>query len=153
MTEGFYYAVIGAAIAMCAGIGSIIGVSRAGQASAALLSKDPSKFGSCLILQLLPATQAIYGFVVAIVLLSGIGIFGAPVALTAEEGIAKLVVCIPVGVVGLLSAIGQGNVAVSSINLTGKQEGQTGKAIMMTALVEFFAILAFIISILGAANG
>ena len=43
MTIGIFYALAGAAIAMSAGIGSAIGVSRAGQASAALLSKDPKK--------------------------------------------------------------------------------------------------------------
>ena len=59
MTLGFFFACLGAAVAMCAGIGSVLGVSRAGQASAALLSKDPSKFGTVLVLQLLPATQAI----------------------------------------------------------------------------------------------
>lgn len=151
MTMGFFYACLGAAVAMSAGIGSVIGVSRASQASAALLSKDPSKFGTVLVLQLLPATQAIYGFVVAIVLLANIG--GLPgadaFALAAEDGLKYLAMCVPVGVVGLISAIGQGNVAVSCINLVGKQDGQVGKAIMMTALVEFFSILAFLISILG----
>lgn len=149
MTMGFFYACLGAALAMCAGIGSIIGVSRAGQASAALLSKDPSKFGTVLVLQLLPATQAIYGFVVAIVLLANIGALGAPIALADADGLMYLAMCAPIGIVGLISAIGQGNVAVSCINLVGKQDGQVGKSIMMTALVEFFAILAFLISILG----
>ncbi len=151
MTLGFFFACLGAAVAMCAGIGSVIGVSRAGQASAALLSKDPSKFGTVLVLQLLPATQAIYGFVVAIVLLATIGALGTPVALGLEDGLTYFAMCAPIGIVGLISAIGQGNVAVSCINLVGKQEGQVGKSIMMTALVEFFAILAFLISILGVA--
>lgn len=150
MTMGFFYACVGAAVAMCAGIGSVIGVSRAGQASAALLSKDPSKFGTVLVLQLLPATQAIYGFVVAIVLLANIGALGAaPLPLADADGLMYLAMCLPIGVVGLISAIGQGNVAVSCINLVGKQDGQVGKSIMMTALVEFFSILAFLISILG----
>ena len=49
MTMGMFWALLGAAVAVVfSGIGSAIGVGRAGQASAGLLSKDPAKFGSVL---------------------------------------------------------------------------------------------------------
>lgn len=149
MTYGVLYALLGAAVAMCAGIGSAIGVSRAGQASAALLTKDPNKFGTVLVLQLLPASQAIYGFVCAVFAFIASGLLGGDVSvLTAEKGFAIFAACIPVGLVGAISAVMQGNVAISCINLTGKQEGQMGKSITMTVLVEIFAILSFIVSLL-----
>lgn len=145
---GIVYAVIGAVIAMCAGIGSAIGVSRAGQASAALLTKQPEKFTSVLVLQLLPATQAIYGFVVAFFVFIFSGIMGGE-PVSAETGLSMMLICIPIGVIGAISAICQGNVAISGIALVGKQEGQFGKSMTMTVLVEIFAIFAFVISLLG----
>lgn len=148
MEMGFIYAVIGAAIAMCAGIGSAIGVSRAGQASSALLSKQPEKFGNVLVLQLLPASQAIYGFVVAFFAFINSGLISGEMVSNAT-GLSIMLACIPVGIVGAISAICQGNVAVSCISLVGKQEGQVGKSITMTVLVEIFAILSFVISLLG----
>lgn len=145
---GIVYAIIGASIAMCAGIGSAIGVSRAGQTSAALLSKKPEMFGQVLVLQLLPASQAIYGFVVAFFAFINSGLIGGG-AITDEVGMAMMFICFPVGIVGAISAICQGNVAVGGINLVGKQDGQMGKSITMTVLVEIFAIFSFVISLLG----
>ena len=51
---GIIFAAAGAAMAAAmAGIGSAIGVGQAGQASAGVVSEDPDRFGSCLLLQLL----------------------------------------------------------------------------------------------------
>lgn len=59
---GIVFALIGAALAtFLAGTGSAIGVGKAGVAAAGVLTEDPSKYGKVLILQLLPATQGIYG--------------------------------------------------------------------------------------------
>ena len=69
--DGNTLALLGAAIASLAGIGSAIGVSVAGQAAAGVITEDPKKFGKTLVLQLLPGTQGIYGFVVALILLFG----------------------------------------------------------------------------------
>ena len=66
---GLALALFGAACAVVlAGIGSAKGVGIAGQASAGLLSEDPSMFGKVLILQLLPGTQGLYGFLIIILL-------------------------------------------------------------------------------------
>ena len=74
---------------------------------------------------------------------------GAPVTLTYDQGLAIMMFCLPVALVGLVSAIYQGQVAIGGINLIGKQEGQMGHAMIMTVLVEIFAILSFAISFLG----
>lgn len=150
MTMGMFWALFGAAVAVVfSGIGSAIGVGRAGQASAGLLSKDPSKFGSVLLLQLLPATQGLYGFVIGFMVFIQTGVLGTTAALTVAEGLSYFALCLPIAFVGLGSAIMQGAVAVGGINLVGKQDKQMGKAMTMAVLVEIFAIFAFIISFIG----
>ncbi len=150
MNWGNFYAILGAALAVIvSGIGSAIGVGRAGQASAALLGKQPDKFGNTMILQVMPSTQGLYGFVVAFMMLIKLNAFGEMVALTEAQGWILFAYCMPIAIVGLISAIMQGNVAIGCINLIGKQEKQLGHAIPMLVLVEIFAIFAFIVSILG----
>lgn len=148
-TYGTFWAILGAAIAVIfSGIGSAIGVGRAGQASAGLLSKDPSKFGNVLILQLLPATQGLYGFVVGFIVFL-FGVMNADVGMATGMGLTVFALCLPIAFVGLVSAIMQGNVAVGGINLIGKQGKELGHAMTMAVLVEIFAIFAFIISFIG----
>ena len=56
-------------LALCAllcGVGSGLGLRATGNASAGVLAEDPSKFSKIIVLSLLPATQGIYGFVIAI---------------------------------------------------------------------------------------
>ena len=72
---GFMLVILGAAIAAAlAGAGSAVGTGIAGQAAAGVVSEDPEKFGSLLVLQALPGTQGIYGLVglFMIVILRGI---------------------------------------------------------------------------------
>ncbi len=151
MTMGNFYAILGAAIAVIlSGVGSAIGVSRAGQASSALLTKQPEKFGKVLILQLLPSTQGLYGFVVGFMVLIQLNALGVSMtAISDSTGWLMFAYCMPIALVGLGSALMQSNVAISAINLLGKQEKMFGRTIIMVALVEIFAIFAFIISFLG----
>ena len=46
----------------------LLGVGKTGQAAAALLKEQPEKFAQALILQLLPGTQGLYGFVIGILI-------------------------------------------------------------------------------------
>ncbi len=151
MTEGIVYALIGAAIAVgLAGVGSSIGVGRAGQAATGLLSKDPRNAVKIIILQVLPTTQCIYGFVVAFLIFTQVGIFGGEVAqVSLETGRAIMFLSLPVGLVGLVSGIMQGNTAVAGINLYGKQPKMYVTCIMIIAMVEVFALFGFLISLLG----
>ena len=151
MGMGHFYALIGVALAiLLSGVGSAISVGRAGQAASALMSKDPSKFGNAMVLQLLPSSQGLYGFVVAFIMLVKLNILGGPVNdVTVQQGIALLCLCLPIAVVGFVSAIAQGAVVVSGINLLGKQEKQVGHAILFAVMVEIFAIFALIVSLLG----
>lgn len=150
MTLGTSLAVLGAALAaLLAGCGSAIGVGLVGQSAAGVLANDPSKFGKLLILQLLPGTQGLYGLLVAVLCLSQIGILGGgALELTTAQGIAYLAACSPIAIAGLISAMQQAKAAVAGVNLVAKNPDQNGKAITMAALVETYAVLALLISIL-----
>ena len=66
---GAFFAAFGVAIAVAlSGMGSALWVGKTGQAAAALLKEQPEKFAQALILQLLPGTQGLYGFVIGILI-------------------------------------------------------------------------------------
>ncbi len=147
---GLALALFGAAFAVIfAGIGSAKGVGLVGQASAGALSEDSSLFGKVLILQLLPGTQGLYGFIIAIFVLIRTNVLsGTPVELTWQQGLLYLASCLPIAFGGLLSGIHQGKVAAAGVSLVAKKPDQSGRAITMASLVEFYAILPFLISFL-----
>lgn len=150
MSLGIVFALLGAALAaLMAGIGSAIGVGMAGEAAAGVVTEEPEKFGKVLILQLLPGTQGIYGLLIAFITLSQVGLLGGEMAdISVEKGLMYLAACLPMAFVGLWSAIRQARTAVAGIGVIAKRPDQLGKAIIFAAMVETYAILALLISIL-----
>ncbi len=150
MTFGTVIAIVGAAIAATlAGIGSAMGVRLGGQAAAGVVSENPDLFGKLLVLQALPGTQGIYGFLTAVIIIVRMGLLGgSAIALTTGQGWALFGAAMPIGIVGLFSAIYQGQTAASAIHMTAKQPDASAKGITMCALVETYAILALLVSIL-----
>lgn len=149
-STGIVIAVIGAALcAILAGCGSAIGVMAAAKAAGGVASEDPDLFGKLLVLEALPGTQGIYGFLTAILIMVRIGLLGGgALDLTVAQGWQFFFAAFPMAVVGLVSGICQGKAAVAAIHMTGKQPDASGKGITMTALVETYAILALLASIL-----
>lgn len=149
-TLGTALALLGAALAAgLAGIGSAIGVGIAGEASAGVVSEDPEKFGSCLVLQALPGTQGIYGLLIAFIIVLNVGLLGgAPKELSVYQGLSLLAASLPVALGGLFSAIAQGKTAAAGIGLVAKRPEESGKAITMAVMVETYAVLALLISFL-----
>ncbi len=147
---GMVLALTGAALAsILAGIGSAIGVGKAGQAAAGVVTEDPAKFSKVLIMQLLPGTQGIYGLLIAFITLSQIGILGGSAeSLSLAKGLLYLAACLPIAIVGLLSAISQGKAAVAGIMMIAKKPDQMSKGMIFAAMVETYAILALLVSIL-----
>ena len=143
-------ALLGAALAAAlSGMGSAKGVGLVGEASAGLLSEDPSKFGKALILQALPGTQGIYGLITAFLIIFKMGILsGAPVTLTVAQGAYFLMAALPIAIVGFYSGVKQGKVAAAGISLIAKRPKEVGKAITSAALVETYAIFAVLVSLL-----
>ena len=146
---GIVLALLGAVLAaLFAGIGSAIGVGIAGQAAAGVVTEDPNKFSKVLVLQLLPGTQGIYGLLSGFITLTQIGIMGGSSDISLAKGFLYLAACLPMAFVGLWSAVKQGQAAVASIGLVAKKPDQFGKAMIFPAMVETYAILALLISIL-----
>lgn len=146
---GIVLALTGAALAaLFAGIGSAIGVGIAGEAAAGVVTEDPNKFSKVLVLQLLPGTQGIYGLLIGFITLTQIGIMGGSADISVVKGFLYLAACLPMAFVGLMSAIKQGKASVASIGLVAKRPEQFGKAMIFPAMVETYAILALLISIL-----
>ena len=147
---GIVYALLGAAVAvLLAGAGSAIGVGIAGQAASGVVTEDPSKFAKVLIMQLLPGTQGIYGLLVGFITLSKIGLLGGGAAdISVATGLLILAACLPVGIVGLVSGKYQGKTSAAAIGIIAKKPDQFGKAMLCPAMVETYAILALLISIL-----
>ena len=146
-------ALLGAALAAAlACVGSAKGTGIAGEAGAGLVAEDPGKSGKALILQVIPGTQGLYGFVILFVAFSKVsGVIGA---LTVQQGLQILSACLPIGIGGLLSAIAQGKVAAASINILAKKPDDWTKGMIMCVIVEFYAILCLLASflMLGAIN-
>ena len=153
MSLGMVFALIGAVLSTAlAGIGSAWGVGVAGQAAAGVVSEDPDQFAKVLILQLLPGTQGIYGLLVTFITLSQIGVLGGTAVTDTHTGLMYLLACLPIALVGLVSAYHQGRTSVASIGIVAKKPDQFGKAMLFPAMVETYAILALLVSILTITN-
>lgn len=142
------YAIAMAGIAICVilcGIGSAIGLYKTGSAAAGILGEDPKKFGKVLVLVLLPATQGIYGFIVAII---ANGKLPAPETMNLAQGWSVFGTVMPMALSGLVSGFFQGKAAANCIYAVGKQESLGGKLIIYPAMIEFYAILGMLISIM-----
>ena len=144
LANGQFLAILGASIAIIfAGMGSAKGTSIAGQAAAGAVSEDSSKFGKLLVLQLLPGTQGLYGFVVGLMIM-----FGLSTDTSVTQGLYLLFASLPVGIAGLFSGIAQGKAAASSVAILAKKPEHNTKGIVLTAMVETYALLGFVTSLL-----
>ena len=150
ISTGLVIAVAGAVLAaLIAGMGSAKAVGMVGEAAAGVVAEDPAKFSKVLVLQLLPGTQGLYGLLTAVLALSQLGVLGGgALELTVAQGIAYFAACLPIMIVGYFSAIAQARAAVAGVGIVAKNPSQNGKAITMAAMVETYAILALLVSIL-----
>ena len=87
---GAFFGFLGAALAAgLACVGSAKGTGIAGEAGAGLLAEDPSQFSKCMILQVIPGTQGLYGLVIGFLALMKMGLFDGTVAeLSIANGLA-----------------------------------------------------------------
>ncbi len=151
--SGNFLAYLGVAISvLLSGTGSAKGMSIVGQAATGLLAEDPDAFGRTIVLQALPGTQGIYGFLIGFIVMLNSGMMGGSVNLSPEIGGYILAAGLTIGVVGLTSGIAQGKAAAAGVNIIAKHPDQLSKAIVISAMVETYAILAFLISMLLVIN-
>lgn len=146
---GLYLAFLGSALAAgLAGCGSAIGVGIVGQAASGVVTEDPGKFGRTLLLQALPGTQGIYGLLIAFLIWQKVGVFGTLAQVTMQQGLMLLMAGVPVGIVGLISAIYQGKAAAAGCNIIAKRPEELAKGMVFAAMVETYAVLALLASFL-----
>jgi V/A-type H+-transporting ATPase subunit K len=150
MELGIAFAVFGAALAVgMAGAGSALGMGAAGQAASGVVSEDPDKFGKALLLEALPGTQGIYGFLAAIMILQKIGLLGGEIVqISNGVGWQLFFAALPIAITGLVSGIHQGRVSAAGMGVVAKKPGESGKAIILSAMVETYAVLGLLITIL-----
>ena len=141
---GLIFGVLGAAVAVfLSGMGSAKGVGIAGEAAAGVIVEEPEKFVQALILQLLPGTQGLYGFVIGLFIM-----FRLSLNMPLAEGLYLFMAALPIGVVGYFSAVAQGKVSIAGQNILAKNSNEVTKGIILAVMVETYAILAFAISFL-----
>ena len=141
---GFVFAAIGVALAVgLSGIGSAKGVGLVGESAASLMTEQPEKFGKALVLQLLPGTQGLYGFVIGLLVFLKI----TP-DMSFQNGLYLLFACLPIAIAGLFSGIAQGKTAAAGVQILAKKPEQTTKGIIFAAMVETYALLGFVSSLL-----
>ena len=150
---GLALALLGAGLAVgLSCVGSAKGTGIAGEAGTGLLCEDPSKSGKVMVLQLLPGTQGLYGMVVwffALIRMNFMGNAAAVAsAMTVQTGLQFFAACMPMAIGGLLSAIAQGRVAAGSINILAKKPDDWSKGLILCGIVEFYAILSLLASML-----
>ena len=114
---------------------------------AGVVTEEPSLFSKVLVLQLLPGTQGIYGLLIGFVTLTQI-VSWRKFRYLRDKGLLYLVACLPMAIVGYKSAMRQARASIASIALVAKRPDQFGKAMIFPAMVETYAILALLISIL-----
>lgn len=141
---GVILGALGMAVAVIfSGIGSAKGVGLVGEAAAGLMVEEPEKFGKSLVLQLLPGTQGLYGFVIGLMILGKLNI-----NMSFTQGLYLLMCGLPVGLVGLWSAIAQAKVAAAGISILAKNEEHSTKGVIYSVMVETYALLSFVTSLI-----
>lgn len=141
---GVVFAVLGIALAVIlSGIGSAKGVGLVGEAATGLIIEEPEKFGKSLVLQLLPGTQGLYGFVIGLMALGSLS-----VEMSLAQGFYIFFACMPIAFVGLYSAIYQAKTSAAGLAILAKNEEHSTKGIIYAVMVETYALLSFVMSLI-----
>lgn len=126
------------------GIGSAKGGAMIGKAAAALISEQPEKFGPSLVLQMMSASQGLYGFIVGFMIFMNMGGDDLDIILALRFLAAGAII----GVAGLVTAFHQSAAATAGIQILAKKPEHFTKGVLYSAMIETYAIFAFVISVL-----
>jgi V/A-type H+-transporting ATPase subunit K len=149
VSMGVALSILGASLAVgLGGFGSAIGVGIAGEVAAGVTAEDPEKFGKTLLLQALPGTQGIYGFLAAFWVMLKINLLGGVLNVSDAVGWQILFASLAVGLNCIISGIWQGRVAASGIAMVGRRPDEAGKGLIFAAMVETYAVLGLLTTIL-----
>ena len=146
--SGLGLAMIGAAVVVALGcIGSARGIRIASGQAAGVLSEKPELFGKLLVLIALPGTQGFYSLICAILIGMWSGLFAGKPLVSPLTGVAIMAIGIGTGFVQLKSAMYQGETSAASINMVARQPDSAGRAILLPALVETYALVGLLAAI------
>lgn len=122
-----------------AGVGSAYGTTIAGNAAVGAMKKNGDAFGNYIMLTALPGSQGLYGFA-GYFLLNSFGLLQSGI----NWGVAASVfgAGLALGLVGLLSAIRQGQVCANGIAAVGSGYDVAGKTLILAVFPELYAIIA-----------
>ncbi|HEY5275627.1 MAG TPA: permease [Coriobacteriia bacterium] len=144
---GADWALLGAGMAaILGGCGSAWGIAVASATVSGVLSEDDTKFGKLLPLAAMPGTQGIYCFIAAVLVLVFFGLMGGKMDLPAVAGFKVFLACQPVGWLCFVSAYWQGRAGASAAGIVAADK--QAPALIFPALVETYAVLSLIVTIL-----
>jgi V/A-type H+-transporting ATPase subunit K len=126
------------------GIMAALGVAMSGVAAAAVSAEDPKKFSKLFVLQVMPGTQGIYGFVAGFLIMF---VVYPKLATTGVAGLVVLLATLPAILQGFTS-YSQGKVAVAGVSAVAKRPEVFGQSMMYIVTVELYAILGLLATIL-----
>ena len=136
------FAMAGPALVLGLGsIGSAIGCGIAGMASHGVMSRVEDNHGKFIGMSAVPSSQAIYAFILMILMRDAI----RNNALSSMSGV---VMGIAVGLAIMLSAIYQGMCAATGIQASAKEPSIFGKCFAALGIVESFSLFAFVFALL-----
>jgi V/A-type H+/Na+-transporting ATPase subunit K len=124
-------------------IGSSYGCARAGQAAAGALLDTESGYGKYIGLAAMPSTQVILGIVV---------MFTLNRELTVSNSPGIFAIGLLTGLALMMSAVYQGQALVAAINAAKNKPEIFGLAIAPAAIVEGFAVFAFVFALVLAGS-
>jgi len=125
------------------GIGSARGAAMITKAAAALISEQPEKFGQSLVLQMMSASQGLYGFIIGFLIFVNLGD-----GLTFITALRCLSAGMIMGIAGYLTAIQQSIAATAGVQILAKKPEHSTKGVLYSAMIETYAIFAFVLSML-----
>lgn len=145
-TQGL--AAIGAGLAIGLAGFSAIGQGIAASSAVGAVSEDDEMFGKSIVYSVVPETQALYGFLVAILIIIGTDLIsGAPTTLHTAQGVAAIGAGLSIGLAAF-SAIGQGITCSASIGVVSENKDMFGKAIVFSVISETQAVYGLLIAII-----
>jgi V/A-type H+-transporting ATPase subunit K len=124
-------------------VGSMVGVSRGGMAACGALLEVESGYGRFIGVSAMPSSQTIYGIVVMLTLNVGV---------TTENAPGIFAIGILAGVALMISGFAQGSACAAAINASKSKPEVFGISIAPAAVVEGFAVFAFVFALVLAGS-
>ncbi|MFA5250559.1 MAG: ATP synthase subunit C [Parachlamydiales bacterium] len=136
------FGMIGPGVVLALGcIGSAVGCTIAGSASHGAMTHVEEGHGRLIGLSAMPASQAIYSFVL-MVLMSG------KIRASSLDPFVALGLALFAGLAEMISAIYQGKVAATAIQATAKRPAVFGKSAIAPTVVETFSLFVFVFTLM-----